>query len=258
MKVIRHDLGDFEKIEILPLADLHLGDIHAEYKKVLEWIEYVKNKPNVFCVLNGDLMDAAITSSIGDTYGASLQPMEQLRECVKLFEPIKGKTLAVLPGNHENRIWRTDGLDLTEIFCSQLGIAERYSNASALLFIRFGRIAKASNHHRPVCYTMYCVHGSGGGKKEGGKIQRLADLANIIDADVYLHSHTHLPAVMKTGYFRVSTANSSVSKVDKLFVNTSSVLGYGGYGEVQSFKPTSIETPIIVLDGTKHHATARL
>jgi hypothetical protein len=184
--------------------------------------------------------------------------MEQLRECVKLFEPIASKTLAVLPGNHENRIWRTDGLDLTEIFCSQLSIADRYSSASALLFIRFGRTAKGGTHHRPVCYTMYCVHGSGGGKKEGGKIQRLADLANIIDADVYLHSHTHLPAVMKTGYFRVSTANSSVSKVDKLFVNTSSVLGYGGYGEVQSFKPTSIETPIIVLDGTKHHATARL
>lgn len=258
MKVIRHDLGDFDKIEILPLADLHLGDIHAEYKKVLEWIEYVKNKPNVFCVLNGDLMDTAIINSLGSTYEAAISPMEQIKECVKLFEPIKGKVLLIDPGNHERRAQRATSLDMTLIMATQLGLANVYAPESALLFIRFGRIAKASNHHRPVCYTMYCVHGSGGGKKEGGKLQRLADLANIIDADVYLHSHTHLPAVMKTGYFRVSTANSSVSKVDKLFVNTSSVLGYGGYGEVQSFKPTSIETPIIVLDGTKHHATARL
>ena len=259
MKVIKHSLGDFKEIEILPLADLHLGDPHSDYKKIRGWLDYIEAKPNAFCILNGDLMDAAIQSSIGDTYGASLQPMEQLRECVKLFEPVKSKILAVLPGNHEARVWKTDGLDLTEIMCSQLGIVDRYSPASALLFVRFGKFDTKSNaHRRPVCYTIYCVHGSGGGKKEGGKIQRLTDLASIIDADIYLHSHTHLPAIVKTGYFRVNMANSSISKVDKLFINTSSTLEYGGYGELASFKPTSTDTPVIKLCGTRHIMTAEL
>jgi len=258
MKVIKHNLGgEFKEINILPLADLHLGDIHADYKRIQSWISYIRDTENTFCILNGDLMDAAIASSIGDTYGASLQPMEQLKECAKIFEPIKDKILAVLPGNHELRIYKSDGLDLTEVMCSQLGIAERYSPTSALLFIRLGKDT-GHNHNRLITYTVYCVHGSGSGRTEGAKVNRLTQLASILDADVYIHSHVHTPAIVKNAYYRVSTTNCSVMKVDKLFVNTASALEYGGYGELQSYKPNSLDTPIIHLDGTRKRATAAL
>ena len=245
-------------MRILPLADFHLGDIHSDFKKIQEYLAYIKDNDNVFTVLNGDMMDAAIQSSIGDTYGASLQPMEQLAQCVKIFEPIKDKILAVTPGNHEQRIYKSDGLDLTQLMCNQLGIGERYSNTSVLLFIRFGKDKKHDHHNRPILYTIYCVHGAGGGRTEGGKVNRLMQLGNIIDADIFVHSHTHTPAIVKTGYYRVSAANSSVQKVDKLFVNTAATLDYGGYGELQSYKPTSIEMPIIVLNGTKRGMKAIL
>ena len=49
-----------------------------------------------------------------------------------------------------------------------------------------------------------------------------------------------------------------MAKVDRLFVNTSSTLNYGGYGEIQTYKPNSIETPVIILDGKKHLARAIL
>ena len=245
-------------MRILPLADFHLGDIHSDFKKIQEYLAYIKDNDNVFTVLNGDMMDAAIQSSIGDTYGASLQPMEQLAQCVKIFEPIKDKILAVTPGNHEQRIYKSDGLDLTQLMCNQLGIGERYSPASVLLFIRFGRNKSNDHHNRPILYTIYCVHGAGGGRTEGGKVNRLMQLGNIIDADIFIHSHTQTAAIVKTGYYRVSAANSSVQKVDKLFVNTAATLAYGGYGELQSYKPTSIEMPIIVLNGTKRGMKAIL
>ena len=213
---------------------------------------------NVFTILNGDLMDAAIKSSIGDTYGASLQPMQQLEQCVRIFEPIKDKILAVLPGNHEARIYRSDGLDLTQIMCNQLGIGDLYSPASALLFIRFGQDRARGHHGRPVLYTIYCVHGSGGGRMEGGKINRLMQLASIVDADIYIHSHVHTPAIVRNAFFRTCPGNNSVEKVEKLFVNTGAALEYGGYGEVQSYKPASLETPIIVLDGSKRRMKAVL
>ena len=147
---------------------------------------------------------------------------------------------------------------MTETMCAQLGILDRYSPASALLFVRLGADSGVGRRHRPVLYTIYCVHGSGGGRKEGGKLQRLVDLSAICDADIYVHSHTHLPAIAKTGYFRVSSSNSTVHRVDKLFINTSSAIEYGGYGEVQSYKPSSTDTPLIRLDGTKKRATAAL
>lgn len=257
MKTIRCDLPFAEEIEIHPMSDLHIGDSQCDYKLILERIEYIKNTPNAYCILDGDLMDTAIASSIGDTYAATHQPMEQLKHCVKIFEPIKNKILAVLPGNHENRVYKSDGLDTTELMCAQLGIIERYSPTTALLFIRFGD-SGSHNHNRKIRYTAYVTHGSGGGRREGGKVNRLADLASIVDADIYIHGHTHLPLVFKESFYRVCEGNSSVALVDKLFVNTAACLNYGGYGDRQGYKPSSKNSPVIYLNGTKHDMIAKL
>jgi predicted phosphodiesterase len=255
MKAIRCDLPYAEVIEIHPMADLHIGDPQADFKSIMERIEHIRTTPNAYCILDGDWMDTAIASSIGDTYSANLQPMEQLKQCVKIFEPIKDKILAVLPGNHEGRVYKTDGLDITEIMCAQLGIPEKYSPTTALLFIRFG---KTVMHSRPQLYTAYVTHGSGGGRREGGKVNRLADLASIVDSDIYIHAHTHLPLVFKESFYRVSGSNSSVALVDKLFVNTAASLNYGGYGDKQGYKPASKRSPVIYLDGTKKDMWAKL
>ncbi len=257
MKAIRRDLPYAEQIEVHPMADLHIGDSQCDYKLILDRIEYIKNTANAYCILDGDLMDTAIASSIGDTYAANIQPMEQLKHCVRIFEPIKDKILAVLSGNHENRVYKSDGIDLTEIMCNQLGITDRYSPTTALLFIRFGKGA-GEHENRPQRYTAYITHGAGGGRKEGGKVNRLADLASIVDADIYIHGHTHLPLVFKESYFRVNPSTSTVSLVDKLFVNTAASLDYGGYGDRAGFKPASKASPVIYLSGTKREMFAKL
>ena len=258
MRAIKCDLPYADTIEIHPMADLHIGDAHCDYKGILERLEYIKGKENAYVILDGDLMDTAIANSVGDTYGASLQPMEQLQHCVKLFEPIRDKILCVLPGNHENRVYRHDGLDITQLMCSQLGLQDRYSPTTALLFVRFGEQSRRASRGRRMLYTIYCTHGAGGGRRPGGKVNRLEDLAGIVDADIYIHAHTHLPVVMKQGFFRVSGSNSSVAPVDKLFVNTAAMLDYGGYGDAAGFKPASKRAPVIYLDGHKRDMYAQL
>lgn len=140
----------------------------------------------------------------------------------------------------------------------QLGIRDRYSPTTALLFVRFGQHSNAIQHKRKIAYTIYATHGAGGGRKEGGKINRLADLAQIVDADVYICGHTHLPAIFRCGYYRTSMANSSVQLVSKLFVNTAAALNYGGYGDIQGYKPSAKENPIIYLNGKIHEAKAKV
>ena len=88
MKAIKCDLKYADEIKIMPLADIHLGDPHCDYKRIVERLEEIEKTDNMYCILGGDLMDAAIKTSIGDIYGASLQPMEQLKQCVKLFKPL--------------------------------------------------------------------------------------------------------------------------------------------------------------------------
>lgn len=256
MKPILCELSkDLENIDIEAVADLHIGDRMCDFKLIQSTIDRIRTTTNLYCVLNGDLMDTATTSSIGDTYGANLQPMEQLKKCVDLFGPIKDKILAITPGNHENRIYKQDGVDIVHLMASQLGIAERYSDTTAFLFVRFG---KDTRHAHPVRYTIYVNHGAGGGRREGGKVNRLADLAVICDADIYIHSHTHLPVVMKESYYRVDPTHANVFPVEKLFVNTCSYLSYGGYGDRQAYKPASKSNPVIHLSGTSKHMSATL
>jgi predicted phosphodiesterase len=258
MKTIRCDLPDKGTIEIHPMADLHIGDSMSDAKLITERIEHIKNTPGAYCILDGDLMDTAICTSIGDTYGANLQPMEQLKLCVKIFAPIKYKILAVLPGNHENRVYKSDGLDITELMCAQLEIPQRYSPTTALLFVRFGKAKSHGRENARQLYTIYATHGSGGGRREGGKVNRLADLASIVDADIYIHAHTHLPLIFKESYYRVSSGNSSVALVDKLFVNTAAALNYGGYGDKAGFKPASKSSPVVYLSGERRDMWAKL
>ena len=230
MKPIKIDLSkDLTEAEIVAVADYHWADPNSDHARILEDIKYIAEHDNVFCVLNGDLMDCAIASSIGDTYSSTLSPMDELRVCVELFKPLaeKGKILCILKGNHEARHYRTNGIDLTEIMARQLGIED-------------------------------LSHGNGGGRKEGGKIQRLVDLSTIIDADIYVCGHTHLPAILKDGFARPSMANSSISYGTRLYVNTSAKLNYGGYGDTMAFKPPCLDTPIIHLNGTRKEMRATI
>lgn len=259
MKTIKIDLpADLEEIELYPLFDWHIGDSMSDAILIEETLKQIKDTPNAYCILGGDLMDTAIASSVGDTYAAHLQPMEQLKLCVKLFEPIKDKILCILPGNHENRVYKSDGIDTTAMMASQLGLAGKYSETTALLFVRFGSETRRNSEKRKLVYTIYATHGSGGGRREGGKINRLADLAQIVDADVYLCGHTHLPAVFREGYYRTSKINSSAQYVDRLFVNAAAALNYGGYGDKAGFKPASKQSPVIFLNGKRHGMYAKI
>lgn len=265
MKVIKIDLPrELSSIELHTFADEHIGDEHSDLKRVMERIEYVKNTPNAYCIMNGDIMDNATRTSIGDVYTQEFNPMGQLAKAVELFTPIKDKILCVTHGNHENRTYKKEGINISRLIANQLGLEDRYTPTSAVLFIRLGENSRGlpesngSGNRRRICYTLYVLHGSGGGRKEGAKAIRLADMASIVDTDIYIHSHTHLPMIMKQGYHRIDPQNSTVALVDKLFVNTAANLNYGGYGEAQAFKPSSKDTPVIYLSGTKKSMEARL
>lgn len=257
MKAIKVDLPrELREIELLVLSDWHYEDPHSDHNAIKRDIDYIATHPNAYCVLAGDLMNCAIKSSVSDIYGDTLPPMEVLRICEELLYPIRGKVVGAVNGNHEARHYKTNGVDMTLLMCKQLGIEDKYSPDTALIFLRFGELEGHKNHHRPACYTIYLTHGSGGGRREGGKIQRLVDYSNIVDADAYLVGHTHLPAGLKTGFARPSTANNSITYCTKLFVNAASALNYGGYGDIGGYRPGCSDVPRIIFNGERKEMRA--
>lgn len=260
MKTIERKLSsDLKEIELIMFADEHIGDVNCDMKRLEDRIKYVAEKDNAYCILNGDILDYASRSSIGDIETREYNIMEQLDRAIELFSPIKGKILGITSGNHEARGYKKEGFDISRVIAKQLGIEDLYSPDAAYIFLRFGKSAGSEGRHgRKVLYKIFVNHGSGGGRKEGSKAIRLADMANVCDADIYIHSHTHLPMIMKQGYFRPSDSTSSIQNVTRLFINTSSNLDYGGYSASQEYKPNSKDTPVIFLDGTKKEMRAEL
>ena len=132
MRAIRADLSaDYKSIELLVLADYHYADPHSDHDAIRKDIDYVNLHENAYCVLAGDLLDCALKSSLGDAY-TNLTPMEELTAMMDLIQPIAHKVLAIVGGNHEARHYRTNGIDLTELMCRQLGIEDRYSSTTGL------------------------------------------------------------------------------------------------------------------------------
>ena len=256
MQTVKVELDkSLDSIEIYTLADWHIGDKYCNISEIKNTLNYIKDTPNAYAILNGDLMNNATKQSVSDCYAEEMKPQEQLQTLCDLIEPIKDKVLFITQGNHEARTYKTDGIDLTAIMAKQLGIYDKYARVGGVLFLRFG---DHSQHHRRMCYTFYITHGSGGGKKEGGKANGLCDLASIVDTDIYIHAHTHLPMVIKENFYRLDNKNSYVAEIEKLFVNSAATLSYGGYGQQFKFKPANTTSPIIYLDGHKKRFSARL
>ena len=56
MKVIKRDLGsDVKKLTIIPISDVHIGDKTANLKAFKEVIERIRNEPNTYAIINGDI-----------------------------------------------------------------------------------------------------------------------------------------------------------------------------------------------------------
>lgn len=246
---------ELNTVDIHLLGDWHIGDAHCDVETISEQVEVLKKDESAYCILGGDLCDMALRDSVGDVYSGKLSPMAQVKRVVELIGPVKDKVLCMVRGNHENRVYKQTGIDPLAFAASEMGLGERYSEASALLFVQFGHDIK---HGGLMQYTVFVTHGSGGGKKEGGKLQRLADLQNIVDCDIYCHNHTHLPAVFPTCSYRIDFAHRQPVIVEHLFVNGGAALNYGGYAEAGNMKPASKRYPVIHLESGKKKFTATI
>ena len=89
MNCIKIDLPkELTEIEIHTLADLHMGDKYCDYMEINKQIASIKDNPNAYCILNGDLMNNATKTSISDCYAEQLTPMQQINQAVELLRPI--------------------------------------------------------------------------------------------------------------------------------------------------------------------------
>jgi predicted phosphodiesterase len=250
MNKITHDI-DSKIVNLYPLGDFHIGSSHFKDNELKEWVNVIAKDKNALVVIHGDIINNAIKTSVSDIYDEVLNPEQAIDKAVELMTPIKDKIIGITSGNHEDRTYKITGIDVMKNFAYRLGKQDVYSPISNLIFLSWGDTQKKGIGRRtPNVTSIYMTHGSGGGRTVGAKANQVARLANMIDADIYIHGHTHSPIIFKENYIKVDKMNKGYKEVPRLFVNTNSTEGFGNYGERFKMNPTNRDFIVVELKQT--------
>jgi len=193
---IKYEYGVDDKwFYLIPLGDIHLGNSCCEKGKLLEMVEWIKNKDNVFWLGMGDYVDCINYSdkrfdpnTVDKAYIGNLSNcvQNQIDDVISFLEPIKDKCVGLHRGNHEETIRLRYHHDVLYEMWKAMGVP--VLNDSAITRLSF----EDENKHR-AAFDIYSLHGHGiGGRKGGAKINKLEDMITYVDADVYLMGHYHI------------------------------------------------------------------
>lgn len=253
LKVVRHDLGkDIDSAYLIPLSDLHIGAAF-DVDKFKGYREWILSRPTAYCVINGDVIDNSISDSVGDVYG-TLRPSEQTDLAEELLKPLadEGKILAWVEGNHEWRTARRTDEFPGKTLCKLLGIREVYDSDGIFMFLSVGYDRrKGKPEKNRITYTGFMLHGYAGGKKMGGKVNAVADMANSVMADFYIASHTHHKFAFPGRIVVPQIRSKSLVFQKQMFVSAGAFAEWDGYAIRQGYSPTELGSPRLRLDGTR-------
>ena len=239
----RITLENIEKpLVIIPLGDVHYGNINVDIMKFKETIEYIRTKENCYAVLMGDTCDAImisdkrfdiesitpeLRSKIGDL------GMAQYTNMRNMLMPIKDKILASVDGNHGTTLYQKYHCDYDAWLARELGIPDL--GTSGFLIIKFDR---AQFHTETV--TIYMHHGYVAGRLSGNKLNAMDRLRSSYDADVFLMGHSH--DIFVKSYLKISPAGTKIKNKKQYVAQTGSFLqtliqGTTSYAEIAGYPP---------------------
>lgn len=222
-------------LKLYVLSDMHLGSAEADIPTLKTIINFIKKTPECYCILLGDILDTALKNSKTDIYAETISLAEAQKLAIELLSPIKDKIIAMTPGNHENRVWREVGVDLSLWLAEKLGLQDVYRNNNIAVTIQFGKDVNG----KPFRLNVFGQHGTyGGGRRLGAAMNALEDLDGIIgNADIYIRAHTHQPIQGSRNVF-LFNSQGNIEKQTKYYFNAPSVLNYGGYAANNGYRPT--------------------
>ncbi len=179
-----------KKVTLYPLVCMHLGAKQADVGFIKEHVKRIAADPDGLYVYLGDGGECTTKVSKGELYEQKLSPDEQLEAVVELLEPIRGKGLFGVSGNHDRRISKLSGLDWTKALCTRLEIP--YMGIAC--FMRLSMLSKRPSGERagPVTYDLFWHHGTDSSSLMQGKIRAAKKLEQLVTADAIFSAHSHI------------------------------------------------------------------
>jgi len=230
-----------DKIIVAPMGDVHWGSNQCDKELFQEHIQWAIDKPNVYVLFMGDQLECATRDSVGaGIYEQDEIIDKQMESFMDVVKPLAEteRVLGMHSGNHEERVWKSSGVDLTKMMCRSLGI--KYFGYSVHHLLRVGNQS----------YTMFSTHGNGGSRLPHTKIKAIIDRANTTDVEVYLMGHLHALSHHTRTFYQIDRRSKCVREGEKHFVLTGNYLDHwGGYGEHAGYEMLRKGAPKVKLSG---------
>lgn len=252
-EMIVHQIPGKDDITIVPIYDVHLGSRECREQDFIDFVNSIKDKPNVYVILGGDLIDNGTRNSVTNVFRATMMPSSQKKEMAKILEPIRDRILCSVSGNHERRNRDVDDDPMYDIM-AKLDLEQLHRENMAFLKVQLGAVDignKLDSKQRP-SYTFCITHGAGGGMLPGGVINRNERMGYALDGvDCLVVGHSHKPMISQPGKIVVDPRNNFVSVKPFKVVVATSWLNYGDYAIQKMLQPTSHALQTIHLSAYK-------
>ena len=252
-EMIVHQIPGKDDITIVPIYDVHLGSRECREHDFIDFVNSIKDKPNVYVILGGDLIDNGTKNSVTNVFRATMMPSSQKKEMAKILEPIRDRILCSVSGNHERRNRDVDDDPMYDIM-AKLDLEQLHRENMAFLKVQLGAVDvgnKLDSKQRP-SYTFCITHGAGGGMLPGGVINRNERMGYALDGvDCLVVGHSHKPMISQPGKIVVDPRNNFVSVKPFKVVVATSWLNYGDYAMQKMLQPTSHALQTIHLSAYK-------
>ncbi len=248
--MIIHHFDD--EVDIVPIADVHLGSIEHNTKAWENFLLKMKDEPNTYLLLCGDLINNNIKSAVGNPFDEVYRPMEQKQIMTEHLAPISDRILCAVSGNHERRTKSGKGgvdQDLTYDIMTKLDIENRYRENFAVVKVSIGTKASQKNKNgKPtpnVSYIFVVTHGAAGGRLTGNAANRMEEWSRTFagDLDCLVVGHSHKGIATRPQRLVIDAHTNTVKPQSYLAISAESWMSYGGYAAAKMLQPAENSHP---------------
>lgn len=217
--IVKHFPREQNILNLYAIGDVHVGSPEHDDGVIRKKLQIIQDDPFGVLALCGDLGNFGLKASVSNVYKETMSPKEQIEHIYNLFEPVKDKIVAAVPGNHEERITKEVGTCPMYDLCVRWGIRDVYRENVAILKLIFGtRNGKQQN-----TFIGIVTHGS-------TRARHKKFISGFDGIDFAVSGHTHTPEYSPHGKIRVNSIKASAAHVPYKEIVVDANMQPGGYG----------------------------
>lgn len=216
----------WNKVRIVPMADIYFGDPLLNSKKLKKHIEWISRDEHVFTFFNGNCFSLLSPQNFNKVF----------EEFKKIFYPIRKKILFIVNGPNEKRIEKNKKICLNPL--------KILAEENKIPFFEDQAHVTFSFENSNKYLKLFALHGKSNAINLGAKINAAARVLSFVDTDIVIISNLKQATVKKLKIFYVNPEKENIEEKKLYLIILSSFLNYIGSEEAMKGYPPPYEGQI--------------